>query len=137
MRYLLLLAFVILSGCVETTEPDEQGRTVAPYSVQDRARDLVASSLSGHLGIRATDLASMDYPRGDGVFVYSPETRYSGTERLIVWVVVGNVAYPINGVTKGITPDLPWPRDALESTWSNTNLNAYSVSDVLEIVFRQ
>ena len=104
--------------------------------VQDEATRTVAASLqTNKLGIEAGDLQSKDNPRGEGSFVYVDRTRFSGTERYIIWLVLDGNAYPLNGATKNITPFLPWPREVNAGTWSRTGLDQYIATEAIEIVF--
>lgn len=111
-----------------------------PPEVQD-AIDLVASHLKpgNQLRVTADDLEGIKNPRGEGVFVYSPETRYDGTERLIVWLVFDGMAYALNGPTKTVvTPALPWPypRSGTEEEWQETGLLPNPTAAAVDIVFR-
>ena len=106
-------------------------------SAQSPEIRVVADHLDGNqLGIRTEDLRSLPNPRGEGTFVYSPQTRFAGVERRIIWIVLEDRAIPLNGATKGsVTPDLPWPREVPEPLWSRTGLSPYSATEALEIVF--
>ena len=93
---------------------------------------VVAQHLAGNkLGIKAEDLRSVPNPRGQGTFVYSPHTRFDGVERNVIWLVLDEQAFPLNGATKGsVTPSLPWPRNALEPSIATSfrHRRAYSHS---------
>lgn len=97
----------------------------------------VARALSENkLGIRVADLRSMKNPKGAETFVYVPQTRFHGVERLVLWLVIDGRAFPLNGTTKGtVTPSLPWPREAPKELWEKTGLDTYSPADALRIVF--
>ena len=97
----------------------------------------VAPTLPGNkLGIKASDLKSMTNPKGAGTFVYVPQTRFQGVERLLIWLVVDGKAFALNGATKGtVTPSLPWPREAPKELWQKTGLDPYSPAEALRIVF--
>ena len=98
--------------------------------------DVVASQLgSNKLGIVATDLLTKDNPRGEGIFVYVPKTRFSGVERRILWLVLNGEAFALNGATKGVTPDIKWPREAEPEKWSKTGLSPHMATEAIEIVF--
>jgi hypothetical protein len=100
------------------------------------AIELVASNLeANNLGIESKDLLSKENPNGKGVFVYVEQTRFSGVERYIIWLVLDNVPYPLNGATKDIIPSLIWPREAPEDVWAKTNLDQYQATEAIEIVF--
>jgi uncharacterized membrane protein len=100
---------------------------------------LVAPSLGGKFGITSDDLREKRNPKGSGTFVYAPQTSYSDSgysfERQVVWLVLDGYAYPLNGATKDVTPELKWPREADETTWEKSGLNPYSPTEALEIVF--
>ena len=91
---------------------------------------------SNNYGIKASDLRSMKNPKGEGSFVYVDKTRHYGTQRNIIWMVIDGKAYPLNGSTQGIiTPTLPWPREAPNSSWEKTGLNKYMATEAIEIVW--
>ena len=87
------------------------------------------------LGIEASHLSEMPNPKGEGTFVYVPQTRYSGVERYVIWLVIENRAFALNGVTKIITPSLPWPREAPDDLWQRTGLEKFSATEAIQIVF--
>ena len=103
----------------------------------DEATAVVAAALQGNkLGIKASDLRSMQNPKGAGTFVFVPQTRFVGVERLVIWLVVDGKAFALNGATKGtVTPSLPWPREAPKELWVTTGLDPYAPADALRIVF--
>ena len=87
------------------------------------------------LGIEASHLSEMPNPKGEGTFVYVPQTRYSGVERYVIWLVIENRVFALNGVTKIITPSLPWPREAPDDLWQRTGLEKFSATEAIQIVF--
>ena len=87
------------------------------------------------LGIEASHLSEMPNPKGEGTFVYVPQTRYSGVERYVIWLVIENRAFALNGVTKIITPSLPWPREAPDDLWQRTGLEKFSATEAIQMVF--
>lgn len=106
-----------------------------------RAIDLVASHFNraNQLGASFDDLEGRENPKGEGIFVYSPKTRYGGAERLLVWLVFDGQAYALNGPTKSmITPDLPWPypRSGTREQWSKTGLLPNPTQAAVDVVFR-
>jgi hypothetical protein len=108
------------------------GHAASTDAVTPVARALLPGN---KLGIKASDLKSMRNPRGAGTFVYVPQTRFHGVERLLIWVVVDGKAFPLNGATKGtVTPSLPWPREAAKELWQKTGLDPYSAAEALGIV---
>lgn len=100
------------------------------------AQRLVASYLSGELDITLDDLEAKANPKGEGVFVYVPETRFHGVERYFIWVVIDGEAYKLNGATDLLTPDLEFPRNADPALWEQTGLEKYSAIEAIEIVFK-
>ena len=100
------------------------------------AIDTVAEALGQNkLGVNAEDLRAIANPKGKGVFVYVPRTRFLGVERYIIWIAVGDNIHPLNGATKNIIPKLLWPRDAPEGVWVKTGLDLYLATEAIEIVF--
>ena len=87
------------------------------------------------LDIEASHLSEMPNPKGEGTFVYVPQTRYSGVERYVIWLVIENRAFALNGVTKIITPSLPWPREAPDDLWQRTGLEKSQATEAIRIVF--
>lgn len=101
--------------------PTHSVREVAPSpkAAEDFDTSAVARHLGGNeLGIAATDLMTKKNPKGEGFFVYVPKTRFRGVERLVLWLVLDNSAYPLNGPSKNTTPNLPWPREADQQSWA-------------------
>ena len=100
------------------------------------ATQAVASQLEPNgLGVSANDLETKSNPRGEGTFVFVRETRFSGVKRNLVWIVVDQQAFALNGASKDITPSLPWPREADPGLWRRTGLSPYSASEAIEILF--
>lgn len=62
------------------------------------------------------DLTAAQNPRGDGIFVYHED------ENGICWFVIDGEGYPLNGRTKGFTPNLRWSNDNPNLDWSRTGL---------------
>ena len=60
-------------------------------------------------------LRKKDNPVGEGTFV----------KGYALWLFIDGQLYPLNPMSKSIKPDLPWPKDAPDSTWAKTNLNRY------------
>jgi hypothetical protein len=68
----------------------------ADAGASDPAIDVVAASLGpNELGVDASALKTLPNPKGEGTFVYVPETRLNGVERKVVWLVIDNQAYPL------------------------------------------
>jgi hypothetical protein len=119
-----VVILLLLTSCAENLD-DQNGAT----------RTVAASLETNKLGIQTSDLQSMDNPEGEGKFVYVSQTRFSGVERYILWLVIEGKAYPLNGATKNVIPSLPWPRDVSEEVWNKTGLNRYSATEAIDIVF--
>ena len=97
---------------------------------------IVSGSLSPNdLGIEASHLREMPNPKGEGTFVYVPQTRFNDVERYVIWLVIDAKAFPLNGATKNITPSLPWPREAPDDLWQRTGLDKFIATEAVEIVF--
>lgn len=119
----------------------EQKEAVDAAPKSGAAIALVVPSLGGKFGITSADLREKRNPKGSGTFVYAPKTSYSDSgysfERQIIWLVLDGYAYPLNGATKDVTPELKWPREADEATWGKSGLSPYSPTEALNIVFGQ
>ena len=74
-------------------------------------------------------------PKGKGTFVYDPRTIFNGVERNLIWLVLDDTAYPLNGPSKMLTPQLKWPREASENEWKKTGLSPFSATEAIKIVF--
>jgi hypothetical protein len=118
------LFFLFLSSCTARTRTDP-------------AIEVVASALGENkLEVDASALQSRPNPKGEGTFVYVPQTRFHGVERYVIWLVIDRQAFALNGATKGsVTPMLPWPREAPPGVWERTGLSPYSATEAIEIVF--
>ena len=87
------------------------------------------------LGIEASHLSEIPNPKGEGTFVYVPQTRHSDVERYVIWLVIEDTAFVLNGATKNITPSLPWPREAPDDLWQRTGLEKSQATEAIRIVF--
>jgi hypothetical protein len=102
----------------------------------DPAVEPVASQIeSNKLGITGANLETRKNPRGDGTFVFVRETRFRGVERYFLWLVIDQQAFALNGASKGLTPTLPWPREANAALWQRTGLDPYSPGEAIRILF--
>ena len=119
-----IVVFTMLSAC-GSDQPSGSNHIVVV------SRDLGINEL----GIEASHLSEMPNPKGEGTFVYVPQTRYSGVERYVIWLVIEDRAFALNGVTKNITPSLPWPREAPDDLWQRTGLEKFSATEAIQIVF--
>ncbi|HBP89693.1 MAG TPA: hypothetical protein DD706_18555 [Nitrospiraceae bacterium] len=71
------------------------------------ARGVVIQALEPNkLDVGGREFKTKPNPKGEGVFVYDPRTRFSGVERNLIWIVLDDVAYPLNGPSKMLTPSL-------------------------------
>jgi len=133
---MIMISFSL--GCTSETNTDTSSNINIEHSFQNEI-DIVSPKLTGlpDLNINSDDLQAIKNPRGEGVFVYIPETDFYGVERFFLWIVINNNAYAINGATKDLTPTLSFPRDADEVVWEKTGLNKYSASEAIEIVFSE
>lgn len=87
------------------------------------------------LGVGGREFKTKPNPNGEGMFVYDPRTGFSGIERNLIWIVLDDTAYPLNGPSKMITPSLSWPRDVDAQLWKKTGLSPYRATDAIDIVF--
>ena len=121
----------------ETTRGERKPDPTPISSTKQSPIGLILASLGDNkLQIRAADLRSVPNPKGQGVFVYVPKTRFRGDERYILWMVIDGKAYAMNGATKNVTPNLVWPREAPADTWRKTALDKYTVTEAMNIVFK-
>lgn len=120
----------------QATSTQPPPATVTQPADPNEALRIVSTSLgSNKLGVTDSGLKTAANTQGDGTFVYVDQTRFFGVERFIIWLVLDGVAYPVNGATKDITPELPWPRDADPAVWERTGLSPYDAREALGIVF--
>ena len=122
-----------VSGIGFFSETSEQAAVAASPANAIKAVETALGT--NHLDIKPADLKAMSNPEGEGVFVYVPKTRFFGARRNILWMVIDGQAYSLNGATKGVTPNLPWPREAPDSVWARTNLDKFSSIKALRLVF--
>ena len=112
--------------------------TVPVHSEEDHyARGLViqALDLPNKLGVGGREFKTKPNPKGAGVFVFDPRTTFSGVKRNLIWLVIDDEAYPLNGPSKKLTPSLKWPREADPKTWKKTGLDPFMATEAIEIVF--
>ena len=119
---------ISLTGFSKTlSEAIGRNKTTAVIS-QKLVSNLDAIKLvSKHIGqntfnVGGDDLSVITNPNGKGIFVYAPETRYSGTERLFIWFVKDGQVVKLNGATNALTPDLAFPRHVDPKLWRDTGL---------------
>jgi len=101
------------------------------------ARGIViqALKLPNELNVAGREFRTKPNPKGAGVFVYDPRTRFQGVERKLIWLVVRDEAYPLNGASKNLSRTLKWPREADPKVWKSTGIDPYSTQESLAIVF--
>ena len=120
-----ILAFLIIFGVSHVNAKDDH-----------YARGLVIQALEPNkLGVGGAEFRITPNVKGDGVFVYDPRTRFHGVERYLIWLVIDDYAYPLNGPSKTLTPGLKWPREAKPSTWKKTGLDPFMPKEAIDIVF--
>ncbi len=105
------------------------------FPQSEAIKEVAALLPKNELGILPSDLKAKDNPKGEGVFVYAEPTHYIGVERQILWLMIDDKVYPLNGATKDITPALDFPRDADETVWSKTGLDKYNAEEAIGLVF--
>lgn len=102
------------------------------------ARGIVIQALiPNKLNVGGSEFKTIQNPRGEGVLVYDPRTSFYGVKRNLMWIVLDDVAYPLNGSSKEITPGLQWPREAPVKTWEKTGLDPYSATDAIKLIFKE
>lgn len=133
LRLVIILVVMVAACANEASDPNN----LPASSSSVTATQIVAVTLGvNDLGITPSDLKEQANPQGDGTFVYASETMFSGVERFILWMVVDDEAYPLNGATKDVTPSLKWPREALDQTWQKTGLDRFSATESIDLIFR-
>jgi len=117
----------------ELHKQEEQQRK---KELQRQKKGVVIQALEPNkLGVGGREFKTKPNPKGEGVFVYDPRTRFKGVKRILIWIVLDNTAYPLNGPSKMITPSLSWPREVDAQLWKKTGLSPYMTTDAIEIVF--
>jgi hypothetical protein len=89
------------------------------------------------LGVGGREFKTKPNPKGEGVFVYDPRTRFYGVERNLIWIVINDEeVYPLNGPSKMLTPSLKWPREADPKVWKTTGIETHNATTYgIKIVF--
>lgn len=108
------------------------------YSAEDHyARGIViqALDLPNNLGVSGREFKTKPNPKGKGIFVYDPRTKFNGAKRNLIWIVIDDEAYPLVGASKNLTPSLKWPREADPKVWKTTKLDPYMATEAIKIVF--
>jgi len=110
------------------------------YSAENHyARGLViqALDLPNNLGVSGREFKTKPNPKGKGIFVYDPRIKFNGAKKNLIWLVINDAAYPLNGASKNLTPSLKWPREVDPKVWKTTSLDPYMVTEAIKIVFGQ
>ena len=150
-KLLLLTGILIFWGCGihskspsdrsqnSPTAPSPSSSTVSSQQTTEEvdALRLISGSVeSNKLNVKSSDLKAKKNAKGAGVFVYVPQTSFSGVERYVIWMVVDSNGYALNSPSKMVTPSLAWSRDADEATWKKTGINKFNgASEAIDIVF--
>lgn len=133
----LLVLALLLS--VKTMAHSQDNPNVLAKAAKEGAYErgivILALELPNKLRVAGWEFRTKPNPKGAGVFVYDPRTRFHGVERYLIWLVVNDDAYPLNGASKNLTPSLKWPREAAPEVWKTTGLDPYSASEAIKIVF--
>lgn len=115
------------TNCTDFTKDKQNGSAI----------QTIAKNIKGNeLGITKSDLCTKKNPMGEGTFVFSKRIIFSALKKYIIWLVIDNQAFPVNGDTKGfVTPNLPYPREAPENLWVRTGLDPLFPSEAIDLVF--
>lgn len=152
-----LISAVLVAGCTQvqpvqdsasrtqsSPAPRSETKPVAaaarpPAQPEDDhyARGIVIQALTmpNKLGVGGREFRTKPNPKGEGVFVYDPRTEFAGVQRNLIWLIVKNTAYALNGPSKTLTPSLKWPREADQAIWRTTSLDPHAATEAIEIVF--
>ena len=93
-----------------------------------RAKVILDLQLPNKLKVGGREFKTKDNPIGKGVFVYDPRTRFYGVERYLIWYVINDKVYPLNGPSKMLTPNNKFPRE--------DGIQVPSTHDAISYVFR-
>ena len=115
--------------------------TITPITkVDKKAVAIISSALKENktkIQINPNKLITIPNPKGEGIIVYYPETQFLGVKRYLIWIVIDNDAYPLNGASKNLTPNLKWPREADEKIWNKTGLDKFDSIEIIKEVFKE
>ncbi len=108
----------------------DDAQSIKEAFLHGKARALVIRNVEPNkLRVGGREFRVKRNPTGRGCFVYDPRTRFSGVERNLVWLVLGETtAYALNAPSKMVTPGLKWPRE--------DGVTAPSTSEVVAYVFK-
>jgi len=117
-RLLLLGGILVFLGCgIHSKSPSDQlqnnptspSPSSSTKSSQQSAEEVDAVRLisgsveSNKLNVTSSDLKAKKNPKGVGVFVYVPQTRFNGIERYVIWMVIDSKGYALNSPSKMVT----------------------------------
>ncbi len=139
---LILISTMVLVLCFSITCSTDNNSNIRnkPYTDDTQSTDetqIYASSrtfVTSKIKPNKLDVSGKEFrvkrnPIGKGCFVYDPRTNFKGVERYLVWWAPSDdIAYPLNGPSKMVTPGLNWSRDE--------GVKAPNSSDVVEYIFK-
>lgn len=99
-----LIVLFVFAG-FEKPETKNQAEKTIPemqISIENKERYIstIANNLNGKLGVSKSDLDVKINPKGQGVFVYVPQTRFNGVSRYLLWLVIDDQGFALNGASK-------------------------------------
>lgn len=102
----------------------------APAATAEQAIERIVRELpaDNRFGVTRAELRVITNPSGGGHFVYAPETRYGGVERVFIWFVYRERPFKLNGATHNLTPDVPFPNVVTGEFWEGSGVDEYSVT---------
>ncbi|WP_282159409.1 hypothetical protein [Shimia thalassica] len=112
-KWLVGIAFglALLFAWVQFTKPNRIPDGIEKAEAV-RAIDHVAKALRGNMfGLESSDLHIVANPKGAGLFVFVPQTRHAGAERLFIWFSNNRLLASLNGPSFTATPSLAFPKD--------------------------
>lgn len=146
---IFLFGFLVVMGLVGSQLPDttdtnqqtsqniEEEPSPTIQAVNQEAISVISSEIvATELDVDTSRLETIQNPKGEGVFVYYPETSFSEVERYLIWIVINNQGFALNSPSKETTPNLPFPREADNQLWERTNLDKYQATEAIELVFQ-
>lgn len=122
--FFALLSFIAFGPLLGSASDDPYARGI-----------IIQSLMPNKLGVGGAEFTTKNNPKGEGVFVFDPRTEFHGAKRYLLWIVIIDEGYPLNGPSKMITPGLKWPREAEAGIWEKTGLDPYIATEAIEIVF--
>ena len=121
---LLLLSFPLLAA--EEEKEDHFSRELVIQSLE----------LPNSLRVTGSEFSTKSNPVGEGVIVYNKRTRFPGVERFLIWLVINETAFPLNGPSKSLTPKFMWRREADSTAWSRTGLPPNATKGIIDWTFK-